>query len=125
MERSTNLEEAKRYASMAGRYIGTENQLMTYILEGEEAVAFCRWNIATLVDLIATNVSVMLEKGDFCTEERIQAVNFVLELFALLYHDGNDRNYANYYDPRQISKWNTHLNDLSCHQRYYRPECTE
>ena len=29
-----NIEEAKRYASMAGRYIGTENQLMIHILKG-------------------------------------------------------------------------------------------
>lgn len=96
-----NMEEAKRYASMAGRYVGTENQLMIHILDGEEAVAFCQWNIASLVDLIADNVRVMMEKGDFNLSEQIQAAEFVLRIYACVYADGN---YGYYH--RRISKWN-------------------
>ena len=66
-----NIEEAKCYAAMAGRYVGTENQLMIHILEGEAASDFCKWNIETLVDLIATNADVMLKKGTFTDVEQI------------------------------------------------------
>lgn len=66
-----NIEEAKYYAAMAGRYVGTENQLMIHILEGEAASDFCKWNIETLVDLIATNAGVMLKKGTFTNVEQI------------------------------------------------------
>ena len=66
-----NIEEAKRYASMAGRYIGTENQLMIHILEGEAAADFCKWNIETLVEIISTNANVMLKKGTFTNDEQI------------------------------------------------------
>lgn len=95
-----NIDEAKRYASMAGRYIGTENQLMIHILEGEAAADFCKWNIETLVDLIATNASVMLQKGTFSNAEKIRICEFILNLFALVYEDGN---YGFYHC--RISKW--------------------
>ena len=83
------MEEAKQYAAMAGRYMGTENQLMIRLLDGEEAAAFCQWNIATLVDLISVNASVMLEKGTYTDGEYIQATEQMLKLYALIYNDGN------------------------------------
>lgn len=95
-----NEEEAKRYASMAGRYIGTENQLLIHILEGEQAAAACRWNIETLVDLISTNAKVMLQKGTFTNEEEIHIADLMIRLFALIYEDG-------YYGSchRRLSNW--------------------
>ncbi len=84
-----NEEEARRYASMAGRYIGTENQLLIQILKGEEAVNICRWNIETLVHLIATNAEVMLQKGSFTHDERIAIAERMVRLYALIYEDGN------------------------------------
>ena len=84
-----NKEEARRYASMAGRYIGTENQLLIQILEGEEAANICRWNIETLVHLIATNAKVMLQKGTFTNEERIHIAESIVRLYELIYEDGN------------------------------------
>jgi len=84
-----NIDEAKRYASMAGRYIGTENELMIRILEGEEAAAFCQWNIETLVDLISSNAEIMLKKGSFSAEEQIHIGEQIIKLFSLIYEDGN------------------------------------
>ena len=84
-----NKKEARRYAAMAGRYIGTENQLLIQILEGEEAANICRWNIETLVDLIATNAKVMLQKGMFTNEERIHIAEQVVRLYELIYENGN------------------------------------
>lgn len=93
-------EGARRYASMAGRYIGTENQLMIHILEGEDAADFCKWNMETLVDLIAVNAGVMLQKGTFTTAEKIHISERIIELFSLIYEDGN----FGFYHCR-ISKW--------------------
>ena len=84
-----NEKEARRYAAMAGRYIGTENQLLIQILEGEEAANICRWNIETLVDIIATNAKVMLKKGTFANEERIHIAERMVRLYELIYEDGN------------------------------------
>ena len=105
-----NMEEARRYASMAGRYIGTENQLMIHLLEGDEAAAFCKWNIETLVDLIASNAKVMLEKGTFTDEEEIHIAELVVKLFALIYEDGN---YGFYHC--RVSKWS--MRAAMCHAR--------
>ncbi len=82
-----NEDEARRYAAMAGRYIGTENQLLIQILEGEEAASICRWNIETLVDLIATNAKVMLQKGSFTNAERIHIAERIIQLYKLIYED--------------------------------------
>lgn len=82
-----DMAEAKRYAAMAGRYVGTENQLMIRILDGEEAVAFCQWNIQTLMDLISVNAGVMLQKGDFTPEESIRVAKTVIRLLMLLYEN--------------------------------------
>ena len=95
-----NIEEAKCYAAMAGRYVGTENQLMIHILEGEAASDFCKWNIETLVDLIATNADVMLKKGTFTDVEQIHVAELIINLFALIYEDGN---YGFYHC--RVSKW--------------------
>lgn len=83
------LGEAKRYAAMAGRYVGTENQLMPQILEGEEAAAWCRWNLVTLADLMASNVRTMLDKGSYTPQERLQLSEWVYRLLALVYEDGD------------------------------------
>ncbi|MBQ8953145.1 MAG: helix-turn-helix transcriptional regulator [Clostridia bacterium] len=95
-----NMEEAKRYAAMAGRYIGTENQLMIHILEGEEAADFCKWNIETLTDLIAVNAEVMLQKGTFSGADQLHIAELIWNLFALIYEDGH---YGSYHG--RVSQW--------------------
>lgn len=83
-----DMDTAKHYASMAGRYIGTENQLMIRILEGDEAASFCHWNIQTLTDLIADNADVMLKKGTFTPEDQLDIVTRIVNLFDLMFeHD--------------------------------------
>ncbi len=82
-----DMDTAKKYASMAGRYIGTENQLMIRILEGDEAASFCHWNIQTLTDLIADNADVMLKKGTFTNEEQLSTVKRIVDLFDLMFAD--------------------------------------
>lgn len=112
-----NIEEAKRYASMAGRYVGTENQLMIHILEGEDAADFCKWNIETLIDLIATNTNVMLQKGVFTNADEIRICELIVNLFALIYEDGN---YGFYHC--RISKWSMRI--AKCYAKEQRTEET-
>lgn len=79
--RSGDMESAKKYATMGGRFHGTETQLLIRVLQGEEAVRMCRSNIAQLVDLIAVNAGVMLEKGEFDPEKQVETVEFVCWLY--------------------------------------------
>ena len=82
-----DINMAKKYAALAGRYVGTENQLMIQILEGENAAAFCQWNIETLMDLIATNAHVMLVKGKFSISERIAVCDTIINLYKCILGD--------------------------------------
>lgn len=95
-----NMEDAKKYASMAGRYIGTENQLMIQILEGNEAADYCKWNIENLVDLISENARVMIKKGNFTNPEKNHISELIIHLFNSIYEDGN---YGYYH--RHLSEW--------------------
>ncbi len=80
-----DMEKARAYAAKAGRYIGTENQLMIRILEGDEAADFCKWNIETLTDLIADNTDVMLKKGHFTADEQIAMIKRTVALYDLMF----------------------------------------
>ena len=88
-----DLEMAKKYAAMGGRYAGTETQLLIHVLQGGEAAAMCKWNIEWLLHLIAVNVQVMLEKGNLEEQERMQATEFVCRLYELA------------GDQEQLEKW--------------------
>lgn len=84
-----DIESAKKYANMASLYYVTVNELMPHVLEGEDAVKYCQENIQSLAELIYHNASLMLNKGKFSNEERIRVRQFVLDVFDLLYPDGN------------------------------------
>lgn len=95
-----DMEAAKRYAFMAGRYQGSENQLMIRILEGDAAADFCKWNIEQLVGLITVNARVMLNKGSFTTGEEIHISEQLVDLFRLIYEDENFG-----FNHRYLSEW--------------------
>lgn len=84
-----DLESAEKYAQMANNYHITSNQLMSHILEGDEAVECCQSNIQELVDLIWNNTYSMCHAGRYSPEDRIKAFSFVIECYSLLYSDGN------------------------------------
>lgn len=84
-----DVENAKKYAEMAGIYHSSRNQLMARLLEGDEAVEYCQCNIQTLTELIHTNINTMLHKGRFTPKEKIEAYRYVCRLYDLLYPDGN------------------------------------
>ncbi len=84
-----DIDNAKKYANMAGYYYVTVNELMPHVLEGEDAVRYCQENIQSLAELIYHNASLMLNKGTFSNEQRINVRKFVIDLFDLLFPDKN------------------------------------
>ena len=84
-----DIETAKKYASMAPIYRVTVNQMMPRLLNGREAVEYCQTNIQTLMDLIFRNVEILINKGNYSSEEAIAARSFAIDCFKLLYPDGN------------------------------------
>ncbi len=87
--RKGDIETAKKYAKMAPIYHVTVNQMMPHLLNGKEAVEYCQTNIQTLMDLILSNVNVLINKGNYSPEEAIEARSFAIDCFRLLYPDGN------------------------------------
>ena len=82
-------EAAKKYAEMADSFNVSKEELMPHILEGEEAVRYCQRNIMHLVQMIGVRTYVMVRKGGFTPEQAIEAYNFVIGCYKLLYPDGN------------------------------------
>ncbi len=80
-----NLDKAQEYAAMAGRYWITENELMPCILEGDEAATWCIANWDSLMVLMAKNAKVMLEKGTFSDEERLNITETTATVFESVY----------------------------------------
>lgn len=76
-----DMDSAREYAAMGGRYHGTETQLLIHVLHGEEAAQMCRYNIAQLVDLIAVNAGVMLKKGEFDPKTQRKTAEFICWLY--------------------------------------------
>ena len=87
--RKGDIETAQKYAKMAPIYHVTVNQMMPHLLNGKEAVKYCQTNIQTLMDLILSNVNVLINKGNYSPEEAIEARSFAIDCFKLLYPDGN------------------------------------
>ena len=98
------IEEAKKYASMAGGYHTTVNELMSGLLDSDEAMKHCQRNIVYMIDLIAGNVSGIIRAGKFTVSDRIKATNFVLNLYSILYED---RDYG--FSHCRMSDWNMGL----------------
>ncbi len=82
-------ESAKKYANMADCYYVTVDEMMPRILEGEEAVRYCQFNIQHLFNMVCLNVRIMCHKGGYTPEEHIKACEFITGCFDLLYPDGN------------------------------------
>lgn len=80
-------ESAKKYAFMAGSV--TTYELLTHVLEGEEAVKQCQINVMAYFDNIRWSVDTMFEKGGYAPKEKIKALEFCIKCYDLLYPDGN------------------------------------
>lgn len=82
-------ESARKYAEMASSFSVSKEELMPRILEGEDAVRYCQRNIMHLVQMISERVYIMVEKGCFSPEQKIEAFNFALSCYKLLFADEN------------------------------------
>ncbi len=84
-----NKEQAKKYANMGGNYHVTRYELLTRVLEGEEAVNHCRDMLLLSFDSIFRYASIMTWKGKFPANDEIKARNFICKLAQLVFEDGN------------------------------------
>ena len=80
-------ESAIKYAKMAG--FVTTYDLMTHVLDGEEAVRYCQRNVQRNFDKISLNVCIMCQKGNYAPKDHIRALEFCIKCYDLLYPDGN------------------------------------
>ncbi len=72
----------------------TRNELLNTILQGEEAVAMCQENLMNLTALAAGNAFVMSWKGSYSAEEKVRIYRYCVDLYKLLFPDGDYGFYA-------------------------------
>ncbi len=89
-----DIERAKYYAGQAGGYYVTRNELLNTILRGEEAVDMCQRNLMELTALAAGNAFVMSWKGTYSAEEKVQIYRYCVNLYKLLFPNGDYGFYA-------------------------------
>ncbi|MBO5218663.1 MAG: helix-turn-helix transcriptional regulator [Clostridia bacterium] len=82
-------ENALRYANMGGSMYTTRDDLLTGVLEGEEGVRACQGYLIGLMQLAAFTASGMTGKVESTPEEEIAAYQFGIDLWKLLFSDGN------------------------------------
>ena len=106
-------ESAKKYANMAGNV--SENDMLTHILDGEEAVRQCQFNVMSLFDKVELNVCIMCQKGGYAPKDQIKALEFCIKCFDLLYPDGNCGFYHTRYKEiyLDMAKKYSELNDAA------------
>ncbi|MBQ8641466.1 MAG: helix-turn-helix transcriptional regulator [Clostridia bacterium] len=82
-------EEAEKYASMAGSYYVTTQELLKTVLDGEERIELCQNNLINLVELISRNINDIVSAGILTAAEKIRAHKAQLAFFEILYPDGD------------------------------------
>ena len=113
-------ESAKKYANMAGSV--SENDMLTHILDGEEAVRHCQKNVMQLFDMIRLNVCIMCQKGGYAPKDQIKALEFCIKCFDLLYPDGNCGFYHTRYSEIYLDMAKRYLECSDADKMY---ECLE
>jgi len=82
-------EEAEKYASMAGSYYVTTQELLKTVLDGEERIELCQSNLISLVELISHNINDIVSAGILTTAEKIRAHKAQIAFFEILYPDSD------------------------------------
>ncbi|MCH5183499.1 MAG: helix-turn-helix transcriptional regulator [Oscillospiraceae bacterium] len=87
-------ENALRYADMGGSIRSTREKLRAKVLKGNIGIGTCQSYLATLIFHAAQAAEEMVDKEGFSPEEKIVAYQFGIDLFNLLFPDGNMGLYA-------------------------------
>ncbi|MBQ8546624.1 MAG: helix-turn-helix transcriptional regulator [Clostridia bacterium] len=87
--RKGDKEAAKKYADMATSICVSREALFPHILDGEEAVKYCQTNIQEFVGDIGLNTQIMIGKGNYSPEDSNKALEFMINLYNLLYPNGD------------------------------------
>ena len=113
-------ESAKKYANMAGNV--SKNDMLTHILDGEEAVRHCQKNVMQLFDMVRLNVCIMCQKGNYAPKDQIKALEFCIKCFDMLYPDGNCGFYHTRYSEMYLDMAKRYLESDDADKMY---ECLE
>jgi len=87
-------DRALRYAELGGSMYVTREELQTHILNGEDGVRACQSYLLSLLFSASLTATQMISKASFSPEEAIQAHQFGIDLFQLLFHGENEGFYA-------------------------------
>ena len=82
-------ENALKYADMGGSMFTTRDDLRCHVLKGEEGLKESQEYLRMLILLAELTASSMIHKVDHTPEEAIAAYRFGIDLWKLLYSDGN------------------------------------
>lgn len=87
-------KNAMKYAQMGGSIYVTQDELMAKVTKGEEGLVLCQQYIKNMVHNTAMIATSSIEKVAMSPEERIAAHRFAINLYMLLFSDGNVGFYA-------------------------------
>ncbi len=88
-------QKALHYAEMGGSFYSTKESLKTFALTGEAGVRACQEHLVSLLLEASMTAVQMTADAAFTPAEEIQAYQFGVDLFHLLFSDGNVGSYAN------------------------------
>lgn len=87
-------ENALRYAKMGGSVYTTRDDLVSFVLDGEEGVKATQDYLVALIQLAVLAISRMSRQGQYSREERIRLNEAIIGLWLQLFPDGNVGFYA-------------------------------
>ena len=87
-------ENALRYARMGGSIYTTRDDLISFVLEGEEGVKASQEYLVALVTLATLAIGRMSTQGEYTREERIKLNEAIIGFWLQLFSDGNVGFYA-------------------------------
>lgn len=88
-QKINNDEKAKEYAKMAPMNAVCSDILLSRILRKEEGIIHCQESLKIFWDTITNLLKNMLNNSDLNLKDRIKVLEFNLDLFQLLYEDGD------------------------------------
>ncbi len=87
-------ENALRYAKMGGSVYTTRDDLISFVLDGEEGVKATQEYLVALIQLATLAIGRMSTQGEYSRAERIKLNEAIISMWMQLFPDGNVGFYA-------------------------------
>lgn len=82
-------EFAKKYAFRLPTYSSTRNDVLNYILEGEELLQNTQHSLQYLLLMIDININCMLKAREYSDDQRLYMYDKIIKFYEILYDDGD------------------------------------